>query len=171
VLFAMGAVAGEAQRGTLELWLARPLSRRRILTERFVAGALALVVPVFASTATVPLVVPYVHEEIELAPLLLCAAHQSLFLLAVYAATFVYSCVSARPMQIAFVMLLVAIFEFALYMVEELTHFSLFRLSDLEVFLRIHATHALDPRLALPLAAFVVVAFVAAQLAFARRVP
>jgi ABC-type transport system involved in multi-copper enzyme maturation permease subunit len=39
VLLAVGAVAGEAHRGTLEIWLARPLSRRRILSERWVQGA------------------------------------------------------------------------------------------------------------------------------------
>jgi len=36
VLFSMNAVAGEARRGTLEIWLARPLSRRRILLERWI---------------------------------------------------------------------------------------------------------------------------------------
>ena len=34
VLFACGAVAGEAQRGTLEIWLARPVTRTRLLLER-----------------------------------------------------------------------------------------------------------------------------------------
>ena len=34
VLLAMNAVAGEAQRGTLEIWLARPQSRTRILLEQ-----------------------------------------------------------------------------------------------------------------------------------------
>ena len=29
VLFAMGAIAGEAQRGTLEIWISRPVSRLR----------------------------------------------------------------------------------------------------------------------------------------------
>ncbi len=50
VMFAMNAVAAEAQRGTLEIWLARPLSRRRLLLARWFAGAFWISVPVLVST-------------------------------------------------------------------------------------------------------------------------
>lgn len=171
VLLAMGAVAGEAQRGTLEIWLARPVSRRRLLGARFAAGALAVVVPVFATTATLPWLLEHVHEELEMGPMFLCAAHQSLFLLVVYAAVFLASCVSSSPLRIAFAFLVLAIFEFAIYMVEQATHWSVFRWSDVEVYQRIYAKHALDLHLALPLVALALALFVAAQMAFARRVP
>ncbi len=171
VLLAMGAVAGEAQRGTLEIWLARPLSRRRLLAERFAAGALAVVVPVFATTATLPWILEHVNEELDLARMLLCAAHQALFLLAVYSAVFFCSCLSSSPLRIAFGFLALAIFEFSIYMVEGATHWSVFRLSDVEVYQRIYSTGALDPRTALPLAAIAIALFVASQRAFARRTP
>lgn len=171
VFFAMGAVAGEAQRGTLEIWLARPLSRRRILSERFAAGALGLTLPVFATTATIPWLMGFVHEELDLAPLLLGAVHQSAFLLAIYAVTFAWSCVSSRPLVIGFCMLGLAIFEFALYVVEHLTHASALRLSDLEVYAHIYARHALDPWIFVPLVGWTAGCFVLAQHLFARRVP
>ena len=53
-LFAAPMIAGEAHRGTLELLLARPFSRRRILLERWLAGALATIMPVFLTTLTLP---------------------------------------------------------------------------------------------------------------------
>jgi hypothetical protein len=171
VFFAMGAVAGEAHRGTLEIWLARPFSRRRMLTQRFVAGGLALVVPVIVSTATIPWLLAFVDEELELGPLLLCAAHQSLFLLAFYALTFLYSCASSKPAQIAFVVLMLSTFEFAIYMIQEVTHWSIFRLADVKLFAEIYDARALDPRLVVPIVACTAVAFELSQRVFARRTP
>lgn len=171
VFLAMGAVAGEAHRGTLEIWLARPFSRRRMLTQRFAAGALALVVPVFVSTATIPWLLTCVGEELELAPLLLCAVHQSLFLLAFYALTFLYSCASSKPAQIAFVVLMVSTFQFAIYMIQDVSHWSIFRLTDVQTFGRIYDERALELAPTLGLLAVVVIAFELAQRVFARRTP
>lgn len=171
VFLAMGAVAGEAHRGTLELWLARPFSRRRMLTQRFVAGALALTLPVLVSTATVPWLLDFVGEELEFWPLMLCAAHQALFLLAFYSLTFLYSCASSRPAQIAFVVLMLSTFEFAIYMVQDVTHWSIFRLADVELFGRIYDKRSLEWHLALPLLAVIAITFELSQRIFARRTP
>lgn len=171
VFFAMGAVAGEAHRGTLELWLARPFSRRRLLAQRFVAGALALIVPVFATTATVPFLLARIGEELDLARLLLCAAHQSAFLLAIYALAFFYSCCSTKPAQIAFVMLALSTLEFSIYMVQVATHWSVFRLSDVEVYQELYSTGAFDPVILLPLLATTIVLCIASDRVFARRTP
>jgi ABC-type transport system involved in multi-copper enzyme maturation permease subunit len=171
VLFAFGAVAGEAHRGTLELWLSRPLSRRRILLERWTAGALALVVPIFATTATIPWLLGFVDEDMQYGPLMLSALHQSLLMLAVYSATFLYSTLSSRPIQIAFAMLLFMIAQFAMYMIMSVTHWSIFRMSDLDVYARIGATRALDWSIAGPLVAFSAVCVGLSLVAFARRVP
>jgi hypothetical protein len=135
VLFAVGAVAGEAHRGTLELWLARPYSRARILAERFSVGALALLIPVFATSATIPWLAGFVDEELSLGPLLLCSAHESCLLLAIYAFTFLLSSLGSNPTKIALGVLLVTTFEFAIYMIERVTHWSLYRLSDVPDFM------------------------------------
>jgi ABC-type transport system involved in multi-copper enzyme maturation permease subunit len=171
VLFAMGAVAGEVQRGTLEIWLARPLSRRRILLERWLAGAAALTWPIFAVALTAPWLLGRVDETIPLWPLVLSSVHQTLFLLAIYAATFFFSTVGRNPTSIALGMLFFTTFEFSLYMVKTLSKASIFRLSDVDVYMRVFRTRALDPGLWPWLVLFTLVMLGASLLAFERRVP
>ncbi|HTF90361.1 MAG TPA: ABC transporter permease subunit [Planctomycetota bacterium] len=171
VLFAAGAVAGEAHRGTLELWLSRPVSRKRILLERWLGGALAVVLPVFLTTATIPWLATFVDTKLDLYPLLLCAAHESCLLLAFYSATFFCSTVGSNPLGIGFGMLLFAIFQFAIYLVEKITHYSIFRLVDIPHFVQICNRASLDLRLVAPMLLVSIVFVVASLIAFERRVP
>jgi ABC-type transport system involved in multi-copper enzyme maturation permease subunit len=171
VLFAASAVAGEAHRGTLELWLSRPFSRTRILTERYVAGVLAFALPVCASSATIPWLADRVDEVIEQVPLLWCSLHQCLLLLAIYSLTFLFSASSSNPLRVALIVLFATTFEFALYMVERVTHFSLFRLTDIDDLLWVYDHRALKPALWLPLLSLSGLAYGAALFVFRRRVP
>jgi ABC-type transport system involved in multi-copper enzyme maturation permease subunit len=171
VLFANGAVAGEAQRGTLEIWLARPLSRKRILTERWLSGALAVALPIFATTATIPLLLHQVQEDLAFRPLLLCAAQESALLLAIYSLTFLCSSVGRSPGGIAFGVLFLMIFQFAVYLVERVTHASLFRLTDVPRFMAIFEGGSLELRFFLPLVASSAVCLGLSLYAFERRVP
>jgi ABC-2 type transport system permease protein len=171
VLFAAFAIAGEAWRGTLEILLARPLSRRKILLERWSFGALALVLPVFATTATIPALLARVGESMAFGPLMLGALHESLFLLAIYSATFLASCLSDKPLAILFVALVVSLFEFSIYMIKVMTHWSVFRLADVWVFDRITKTGSLQASLWIPMLAFSAVCLVLSLAAFERRVP
>jgi len=171
VLLSVGAVAGEAQRGTLELWLARPLSRRRLLSERYVQGAAALCLPVFATTLTIPSLLERVDASLPYGPLVWSAAHTCLLLLAIYSVGFFCSTLSRSPLSIAFALLFFTILQFALYLVEKATHYSLFRLTDVERFLEIQKRGGLDPRIALPLAAISALLYAASLIAFARRTP
>jgi ABC-type transport system involved in multi-copper enzyme maturation permease subunit len=170
-LLSAPAVAGHAQRGTLELCLARPLSRRRMLLERWLYGALALTAPIFATTATIPPLVARVGESLDQAPLALCALHQSLFLLAIYSLGFLGSCVAKNPWLVAGAVLFGGLLQFALYMIETATHWSLFRLSDVPTYLRIYQAGALDLRVALTLAATSALALGLSFVAFSRRAP
>lgn len=171
VLFAMNAVAGEAQRGTLEIWLARPLSRRRLLLERWFAGAFWIALPVLLSTATIPWLGGFVDESFDLPLLLLCAAHQSIFLLAIYSITFLASAASSNPLAIGFSMLLAALAELSLYMIERLTHWSVFRFADVGLYQGIYDGGSLPWRVTLPLAAVSLVCVLLALRVFARRTP
>jgi len=171
VLFAAGAVAGEAHRGTLEIWLALPVSRRRLLAERYLAGLLAVALPILATSATVPWLLSLVEENSRLAPWLLGGVHEAVFLGALYSATFLLSALGSRPTAIAFGAILALVLEFAIYLVMEATHVSIYRLADVEDFTRIFETGALDPRVLLPLALASALLFTGAQAAFARRVP
>lgn len=171
VLFAMGAVAGEAHRGTLELWLSRPLSRRRILLERWAAGALALSVPILLSSVTVPEALILIDETMPRGGLTWCALHQSIFLLCFYSLTFLLSSISSRPVGIAFGMLLFTTFQFALYLITTVTHWSVFRMSDLDVYGAILETRGLDGLLIAGLIGFNALCVAGSLFAFARRVP
>jgi ABC-type transport system involved in multi-copper enzyme maturation permease subunit len=171
VLFAMGAVAGEAHRGTLEIWLARPVSRARLLSERWLQGALALCLPVIATTLTIPPLLAHIEIEARLAPYLWSALHECLFLTCIYSATFLCSCVGRRPLVIAMGMLFLTILQFAIYLIEHATHWSLIRLADIEVLMRIQARLGLEPRLVAAMLGFTVVCFALSQAAFRRRVP
>ncbi len=172
VLFSCGAVAGEAHRGTLEIWLARPFSRHRILMERWFAGALALSLPILISTATIPtLLERLVGEEMELGPLMLGAVHQTLFLLVIYSLSFLLSTVSRRPLEIAVTLLFLGLFEGVIYLVQEITHTSIYRLADLDDYALILHRGSLD----LPLVGGFVLTTAAlvglSLFAFSRRVP
>jgi len=171
VLFAMGAVAGEVHRGTLELWLSRPVSRWRLLSERYFGGLAAVVVPVFATSLTVPLLLAQVDESMGLSGLMMCSLHMSLFLGAIYSVTFLLSAMGSQPTRIAFVMLFFNIFEFATYMVKEITEYSMYRLADIEVFMKIVLQGKLNWTFMTIMFGICVGCFLGAQAAFQRRVP
>jgi ABC-type transport system involved in multi-copper enzyme maturation permease subunit len=171
VLFAMGAVAGEVHRGTLEIWLARPFSRRRMLLERYGAGALALVVPIFLTSATAPWLLGFVEEDMSMSLLMLASVHQSLFLLCIFSATFLCSSLGRNPTKIAFVMLFFTTFEFAIYMVKTVTHYSIFRLTDIQAYLDISLQNSLSVPTVVSMLAFSAVCATLSVVAFERRVP
>jgi ABC-type transport system involved in multi-copper enzyme maturation permease subunit len=171
VLFAAPAVAGEAHRGTLEMWLARPFSRRRLLLERYAAGALALVVPVFLTTLTIPWLCTRVDEVEPYSPYLACAALQGLFLLAIYGVTFLCSCAGSNPTKIALTLLFVTVFQFALYMIKTVTHWSLYRLCDMDVLLDLFDDGRWNASILVSLAVTVAATLVASLIVFERRTP
>jgi len=171
VLFAVSAVAGEVHRGTFELWLARPFTRGRILAERYVAGGLAVVLPVFLTSATIPALCADIGEEVLLRPMMLCSVQQSALLLSIYSLTFLCSALGSNPTRIALVMLFCSTFSFAIYMVEVITHYSIYRWTDVEVFLRIASDGQLPwPKLGTLLGASALCGLLAFA-ALRRRVP
>ena len=118
VLFAMGAIAGEAHRGTMEIWLARPVSRLRLYSERWLAGQTAIFLPVLLTSLTVPALLSTIDETMRYDHLVLCSIHQSLFLGALFSTSYMLSAFSSQPLKIAFVMLFLSIFQFSIYMVK-----------------------------------------------------
>jgi beta-exotoxin I transport system permease protein len=171
-LFATGAVAREVENRTIEFLLTRPWSRRRILASKFVAGALALVVPIVASSASAVLlvrVIPDIGESVPIGPVLLASVHCSLFLVAIYAATFLGSTLSSDANRMAFVVLGVSTLSFALYMVNEVTHYSFYRYSDVPTYLRILREGRLPLGLDLALVGVIGALYLAADRIFARR--
>jgi hypothetical protein len=171
ILVAAGAIAGEAHRGTMELWLARPVSRARLLSERFFGGLLVTCLPVFASSALIPWMLGWVDESMSFADLMRCSVHCSALLGAIFALTFVWSAAASEPMRIIFVMLMFCVFQFAMYMVKTATNYSLFRLADIEVYMEAVLKNQLDWRFVGPMLAVIALSYVGALRVFARRVP
>lgn len=171
VLFAANAIAGEAQRGTLELMLARPVSRLRLYTERWAGGLAAVSLPVFATTMTVPWLLARVDESMHWNDLVLCALYMCLFLAPIYALTFAWSAWSSEPVRISFTSLFIAILAFGVYFVEVTTDMTPFRMVDPRVFVEIVKTDSLDWRYCLPLAAVTMVAFAVGYRGFRGRTP
>lgn len=171
VLFAAPAVAGEAHRGTMEIWLARPVSRVRLFTERWIGGLVAIVLPVFLSSATIPWMLSYVDATMTQADLARCSAHMVLFLAPIYAAAFAWSAHGSEPLRIAFVMLFLAILSFALYLVEFATDYTPYRLVDVRVFLDIIETGRFDWRMEGPLLLMTAIGYVVGLKGFLRRTP
>jgi len=171
VLFAINVVAGEAHRGTLELLLSRPISRSRILLEKWVSGALAVVIPIFLTSLTIPWLLTFVDETAPIGLVLLCAVHQSLFLLLIYTVAFFWSCLSSKPINIAFAMLFVTTFEFAIYLVKDLTHWSIFRVVDIDDYSKIVHTGELPVGYTIGMSVAILVLISASLAAFKRRSP
>ncbi len=171
VLFAMGAVAGEVHRGTLEVWLARPIPRWRILLERWLAGALAVCLPIYLTSSTIPYLLEKVGESVEQWKLFLCSTYQCLGLLVVYSATFLLSTFMRRPITVGFVMLLFTAAELAVYFVKTATHWSLYRALDIEEFLRICRLEELPLGLSLGMGGLTLGLLITSLLVFERRTP
>lgn len=171
VLFAVGAVAGEVHRGTFELWLARPVSRRRLLLERYLAGALGSVIPIFLTSATVPWLLEHVDETMDQKVLFLSSVHASLVLLTFYSVTFFCSTIGRAPVKIGMLVLFALGFEFAIYVVKTATQYSVYRLAHIDHLIAIQETGSLDWSLCGWMAAFSLLCLIASDVAFARRVP
>ena len=170
VLLAMSAIAGEAQRGTLELWLSRPVPRWRLYTERYLLGQAALWLPVLASSATTNLLLGMVDERLDMGMMLVCGVHQSLFLGVIYSVTFLMSSLGNQPLRIAFLMIFFGIFQFAIYMVKTVTDYSMFRLTDIQTFVTM-MRYGLEPGVTTILVLLNLAPFLAGLAAFRRRVP
>ena len=171
VLFAAGAVAGEVHRGTLELWLARPIPRRTLLLRRWVMGALALCLPVVLTSMTVPWLLIFVDAEVNQSAIMLGAVHQSMFLLAIYSLTFYLSTIFDSPMGIALAVLFFTTLQFAIYLVKVVTHWSMYRFADIEVFMKIIKREQLDWMMMGTLGGVVLVFLGLSLHTFSRKVP
>lgn len=171
VLFAAPAVAGEVHRGTMEMWLARPVSRFRLFTERWVGGFVAIAAPVVLSSISIAWMLPWVDDSMPVADLALTSLHMVLFLAPIYAATFAWSSFGSEPMRISFVMLFLSVLAFAMYLVEAVTNYTPYRIVDIRVFLDIEKAGQLDWRYYVPLTAATLAGYVVGLRSFLRRTP
>ena len=174
VLFAVGAVATEASRRTLEIWLALPVPRWRLLCERYVAGLLALAVPLLGTSACASLIARAVGVEIDLAPALMARAalHELTLLAALFSLTVVVSVVATHAIRVALVVLGLAVGMYAIYLMPVVTRYSLYRTTDTWTFIELQEGADFLPwAKALPLIGASAALLAVALALFQRRLP
>jgi ABC-type transport system involved in multi-copper enzyme maturation permease subunit len=173
VLFAAGAVAGEAQRRTLEIWIARPVPRWRLLFERWLSGALAVALPVILSSSLGPLLGAALGVEVEtsLRVWLLAGVHGSSFLLVLYGLAFLVSTRAGDVVRPVLILVLASSAAYAIYFVPVLTSWSPYNLVDPKAFLDIERRGGLDLVTCGGLWAASAALLAASFASFARRLP
>lgn len=131
-LMGTGIVAREVDNRTAELLLSRPVSRGSVLFARWSAGALLLVVPMFATTVAGVLMAPRADEAVPWAPALQAAAYVCLFVLCVYTLSAALSARFSHQLKAAILVLGFMLFQFALYLIKVMWDWSLYNLIDLD---------------------------------------
>jgi ABC-2 type transport system permease protein len=118
ILLGASAVAREREAGTLELLLAQPISRARVLAEKFTFSALSLAIPVLVSSMLAWPAAFFVDEAVDPIPLLVASLYCYLVLLVIFAFTFALGVVIDEQMKVlsaslgaCIVMMLLVIFE------------------------------------------------------------
>jgi len=131
-LMGTGIVAREVDNRTAELLLSRPISRASLFFQRWLAGAVLLVLPMFLVSYASILLTPHVQEVIKPATIFAATAYVSLFVLAAYTLTALLSTRFSHQMKAGIVVMGFMLLQFALYMIKQLWDFSLYNLIDLD---------------------------------------
>lgn len=137
VFMANSAVAGEVHDKTAEFLVSRPWSRTRILTVKYLTGAILLILPVFVVSPSILWLARVIDEPVAVAPVFLQSIHTSLFLLLLYSITFYISSLFSNAMAVAFGALGVALAQFVLLIIQQASQFSIYKLADMGIFLNI----------------------------------
>jgi len=114
VSFATGAIAAEIEKGTMEVLLAQPVSRRAVLVTRHFFFELALLFLIAATLAPIALGAPLVEADISYWGLLAFIVPALLFFTAIGSMTFLFSTLFNSRGVAVFVTLGIIIFSYAL---------------------------------------------------------
>lgn len=131
-LMGTGLIAREVDNRTAELLLTRPISRARVLFQRWLAGALLLLIPYFGASAAMVIFAPRVGESLPWGPAMIATAYVSLFILAVYTLTTALSARFSHQIKAGIVVMGLMLLQFAFYLIKVLWDYSLYNLIDLD---------------------------------------
>jgi len=90
-----GAIAGEIDRGTIEVLLAQPVSRARLYWAKYLAGTIIIVAFVILSNLFVPPLASFYNVEFQWKSLLMISALGFLFSLALFSIAMMFSALSS----------------------------------------------------------------------------
>ncbi len=133
VLLGASAIAKEREAGTLELLLAQPISRTRVLAEKFVFNAAVLAVPILVSTMLVWPAAIAVGDEIDPTALLVSAVYCYTIFVAIFAFTFAVGVVVDEQMRVISYGLGACLLMMILIIYEETKPYSIYGYLDVEI--------------------------------------
>jgi ABC-type transport system involved in multi-copper enzyme maturation permease subunit len=134
VLMGTGAIARERENGTLELLFSRPVGRARILSGKFAVIATCVIVPIFLTSLTAIPLSAQIDRPVALGPILHASFHAALFVLDFLCLTLLLSALFPTQVHVAFAVGGFTVVQVGLYFVQQIRAFSIFRLSDFEVY-------------------------------------
>ena len=135
-------IVRERENGTLEALLSLPVSRGRILAEKTAVIALGLAAGIFLSSLSLVLISPWVGEEIGVLPLVLSSIHATITVYFFLGLTLLASTFFRTQAHVAFAVGVFIVLEFAIYFVQVIRDWSLFKFCDFDVYYPIMAGQA-----------------------------
>jgi len=130
ILLGASALAREMENGTMELLLAQPISRARVLAEKFVFNAAVLALPVLVSTMIVYPTAMVIGERIDPLSLLIASLYCYSVLVVVFAFTFALGAVIDEQMKALSISLSVCILMLLFMIFDESKFLSIFTYID-----------------------------------------
>ena len=100
IILGASAIAREIEAGTMELLLAQPISRRRILAEKYLFNLSVLAIPIMVSTLLAYPADLMIGESISLASLLIAGLYGFSIIAVVYSFTFFLGILIDTQMQV-----------------------------------------------------------------------
>jgi ABC-2 type transport system permease protein len=169
ILLGASAVAREREAGTLELLLAQPVSRTRVLVEKFIFNAIVLAIPVLISSLLAWPAAFLVDETIDPMALLVASVYCYLVLLVVFAFTFTLGVVIDEQMKVLSASVGACIVMMLLVIFDETKPFSIYGYIYPEVLRPIFVAGVIPYTLALSMAAISALLLWLSNLLFRKR--
>lgn len=135
VLIGTGAISGERETGTIEMLLSRPVSRARVLFQKWWVLALCVTIPIFLCSAMIPWMESWIDPKTmetrcSFGGLMHASWRGSLFCLFFLTMTMLFSVLFRSQVKVAFAIGGVIVVQVGMFFVQLLRQFSIFRLSD-----------------------------------------
>ncbi|MBW1873518.1 MAG: ABC transporter permease subunit [Deltaproteobacteria bacterium] len=133
IILGASAVAKEIEAGTMELLLAQPISRMRVLAEKYLFNLGVLAIPLLFSTVLVYPAALFIGENISLTALLVAGLYCFSLVAVIYSFAFFLGVLVDTQMQVIVVSLAVCLIMMILAVFKSTSFLSLFSYMDLVI--------------------------------------
>lgn len=142
VILGASAVAKEVEAGTMELLLAQPISRKRVLLEKYLFNLGVLALPVLVSTLLTYPAALIIGESISLTGLLIAGLYGLCIIAVIYSFTFFLGVLIDTQMQVIVAGLGFCLTMFILTVFKSTSFLSLYGYMDLDILRPVFTSHA-----------------------------